>query len=144
MISKAHIAIFAFRYPTTCMTLYHRSKPTSVLEKNYLLLPFQRIVYFLDQQWRERTFHPLLMRQLFDVHPFNMRQLNILISLLQFYQAIFTISRIEIGFHARSSRTQKHFRSIHRSRHNGRTTSMIAGSWAQRAYGDQQHLQRDL
>ena len=68
------------------------------------------------------------MRQLLDVHPFDVRKLDILISLLQLHQAILAVRGIEVGFHTRCSGTQEHFCPVHRGEHNGRATGMVSGS----------------
>ena len=128
MISQAHIAILALRHPSARMTLHHRCKTTTILEKNDLLLPLQGIVNFFHQQRRKRTLHPFLMCQFLDIHPFDMRQLDILVSFFQFHQAILTIGRIEVTFHTGCSGSQKHFRPIDGSQHGCRTPGMVTRS----------------
>ena len=110
------------------MALYHGCKATTVLKENDLLLPLQRIVHLLDQHGRERSLHALLSGEFLDVHLLDVRKADILVSLLQFHQAILAIGGIEIGFHAGGSRAQEHLGPIHGSQHDGRTPGMIARS----------------
>ena len=128
VIGQTHVAILALGHPTTSVTLYHRGKTTTVLKEDNLLFPFKGIVYLLHQHGREGTLHPLLMRQFLDVHPFDVRKLDVFVSFFQLHQAILTVGSIEIGFHTRCGGTQEHFRPIHRGEHYGRTTGMVSGS----------------
>ena len=113
MISKAHITILAFRNPTARMTLYHRSKATTVLKQNHLLFTFKCLFYLFNQPRRKRPLHSFLMSKFFNVYQFDMRKLNIFIAFFQFYKPIFTRCCIEVSLHAGSGCPQKDFSTKH-------------------------------
>ena len=129
MQGKRNITVLAFRHPSTHLTFYHRCKSSPVLEEDSLLSILQGFSYSRQEHRRINTRHHLAMAEVFHIHHLYLRQLDILVSGLQFYQSILTLLGIVIAFHRRRSRSQKHLcLRIHVGKHDGCTAGMIAWS----------------
>ena len=128
MECQADITVLAFRHPSTCVTLNHRSKTTTVLKQDDLFFLVQRFMDILKQQWRERSVHALLAMQFIYIYRDNLRQLYFFIPFFQFHQPVLAGSCIIPGFNGRSSGTQQCLGTIHRCQNDCRVPGMIAGS----------------
>ena len=127
MIGQADITVLTFGNPPARMAFYHRGKPPAVLKQNDLFFPFQCLADILQQQRGKGPVHPLLALQLLDVYRNNLRQLYLLVPLLQLHQPVLSGHGVVPGFYGRRRRAQQSLGAIQRSQHSGGITCMVAG-----------------
>ena len=127
VVGKRNVAVGAFRHPAALPAFHHRGKAASVLEKDGLLAPSQRISYGGKQPWRERPCHHLPPVEVFDVHHLDCGKLQILVAACQLNKSVLALPGIVISFHRGGSRSQKCLRTgIHLRQDDGSRPCMIA------------------
>ena len=129
MQCERYITVFAFRNPSTDLTLNHRRKTAPILKENSLFATLQGLSYGSQELWRICPLHDLAMAQILHIHHLYFRQLDVFISRFHLHQTILSLLGIVITFHRRSSRTQEHFGfGIHTCQNDGCAAGMIARS----------------
>ena len=129
VVGEAHVAMLAARHPSALLALDEAGEASSVLEKDYLLLVLECLVYCFEQAGGEGSFHALLESEPLDVDDFYLWQLHVGEALGEWYVAVASLLCEVVGFDAGGGCAEEGFGSALLRQHDGGAACVVAWRW---------------